>query len=121
MSKMEKWEAVIGLETHVQLLTRSKIFSGASTAFGAEPNRQACPIDLGLPGVLPSVNEKVYEKAIAFGLGVGATINRHSTFDRKSYFYPDLPKGYQITQLAAPILLNGSVDVVLTDGSAKTI
>ncbi|MBD3646243.1 MAG: Asp-tRNA(Asn)/Glu-tRNA(Gln) amidotransferase subunit GatB, partial [Pseudomonadales bacterium] len=120
MNTREQWEVVIGLEIHVQLLTRSKIFSGASTAFGAEPNTQACAIDLGLPGVLPAVNEKVYEKAVAFGLGVDATINHRSAFDRKNYFYPDLPKGYQITQLDEPILLGGSVDVILPDG-VKTV
>lgn len=121
MNSSGQWEVVIGLEIHVQLLTRSKIFSGASTAFGAEPNTQACAVDLGLPGVLPVVNEKVFEKAVAFGLGVGATINHRSAFDRKNYFYPDLPKGYQITQLDAPILVGGSVDVVLPDGGVKTV
>jgi aspartyl-tRNA(Asn)/glutamyl-tRNA(Gln) amidotransferase subunit B len=117
----ERWEVFIGLEIHVQLLTRSKIFSGASTAFGAQPNTQACAIDLGLPGVLPVVNQKVFEKAVAFGLGVGATINYRSSFDRKNYFYPDLPKGYQITQMEAPIVVGGSVDVVLPDGGIKTV
>ena len=86
-----KWEPIIGLEIHVQLQTKSKIFSGASTVFGAEPNTQASSIDLGLPGVLPVVNEEVYPKAVAFGLSIGAEISRVSVFDRKNYFYPDLP------------------------------
>ena len=115
------WEAVIGLEIHVQLSTVSKIFSGASTTFGAEPNSQACPVDLGLPGVLPVVNDAVYPKAIAFGLGIGASISSRSVFDRKNYFYPDLPKGYQITQMDEPIVLGGTVEITLKDGSSKTI
>lgn len=115
------WEVVIGLEIHVQLSTDSKIFSGASTAFGAEPNTQACLVDLGFPGVLPVVNEKVFRKAIAFALGVDAHINLRSSFDRKNYFYPDLPKGYQITQLTSPIVTGGQVDIVLDTGEAKTI
>ena len=118
---MQDWEIVIGLEIHTQLKTKSKIFSGASTDFGAAPNTQACAIDLGFPGVLPTVNTRVYEKAVAFGLGIGATINLTSVFDRKNYFYPDSPKGYQITQLETPIVVGGSVDVVLKDGSVKTI
>ena len=116
-----QWEVVIGLEIHAQLSTRSKIFSGASTSFGAEPNSQACAVDLGLPGVLPVVNEAVYPKAIAFGLAVGADISRRSAFDRKNYFYPDLPKGYQITQMDEPIVLGGSVDITCKDGSSKTV
>ncbi|MBL6689049.1 MAG: Asp-tRNA(Asn)/Glu-tRNA(Gln) amidotransferase subunit GatB [Pseudomonadales bacterium] len=115
------WEVVIGLEIHVQLSTRSKIFSGSSTAFGAAPNTQASAVDLGLPGVLPAVNEAVFPKAVAFGLAIGATIGQRSCFDRKNYFYPDLPKGYQITQMDEPIVLGGSVDISLRDGSSKTI
>jgi aspartyl-tRNA(Asn)/glutamyl-tRNA(Gln) amidotransferase subunit B len=115
------WEVVIGLEIHVQLSTNSKIFSGASTKFGAEPNTQACAIDLGMPGVLPVVNAEVYPKAIAFGLGVGAEIGNYSAFDRKNYFYPDLPKGYQITQMDYPIVLGGHVDILLDSGATKTI
>ena len=88
-----RWETVIGLEVHVQLATASKIFSGASTAFGADPNAQACAVDLGLPGVLPVLNEQAVVMAIRFGLSIGAEINLHSIFDRKNYFYPDLPKG----------------------------
>lgn len=115
------WEVVIGLEIHVQLATESKIFSGSSTSFGASPNSQASLIDLGLPGVLPVVNEKVYEKAVTFGLGIGAKINHTSVFDRKNYFYPDLPKGYQITQLADPIVAEGEIEITLPDNSTKTI
>ena len=115
------WEVVIGLEIHVQLQTHSKIFSGASTTFGAEPNTQASVIDLGFPGVLPVVNEEVYKKAVTFGLGIDAAINKRSVFDRKNYFYPDLPKGYQITQLSDPIVETGEVEIVLSDGSLKVI
>ena len=97
-----KWEVVIGLETHAQLSTASKIFSGASTAFGAAPNTQASAVDIALPGVLPVLNRGAVERAIRFGLAVGATINRRSVFARKNYFYPDLPKGYQISQYEIP-------------------
>ena len=100
-----KWEAVIGLEIHVQLATKSKIFSGASTAYGASPNAQACNIDLGLPGVLPVLNEKAVEMAVRFGLAIGAQINRHSIFDRKNYFYADLPKAVSYTHLTLPTSL----------------
>ena len=116
-----KWEAVIGLEIHVQLQTKSKIFSGSSTKFGAEPNTQASSVDLGLPGVLPVVNAEVYPKAVAFGLSIGANISRISVFDRKNYFYPDLPKGYQITQMDKPIVLGGSVQIPLENGTLKEI
>ena len=115
------WEVVIGLELHVQLSTRTKIFSGASAEFGAAPNSQASAVDLGLPGVLPVVNEAVYPKAVRFALGVGADICQHSTFDRKNYFYPDLPKGYQITQMREPIVKGGSIDINLEGGATKTI
>jgi aspartyl-tRNA(Asn)/glutamyl-tRNA(Gln) amidotransferase subunit B len=110
-----KWEIVIGLETHAQLSTRSKIFSGASTAFGAAPNTQACAIDMALPGVLPVLNRGAVERAIRFGLAVGATINRRSIFARKNYFYPDLPKGYQISQYETPVVLGGSLSVRVGD------
>ncbi len=90
-----EWEVVIGLETHVQLSTKSKIFSGASAAFGAEPNTHACPVDLALPGCLPVLNEGAVERAIKFGLAIGAKVANKSVFARKNYFYPDLPKGYQ--------------------------
>ena len=115
-----QWEIVIGLETHVQLSTRSKIFSGASTAFGAEPNAQACDIDVALPGVLPVLNEAAVEKAVRFGLAVGAVVNRRSIFARKNYFYPDLPKGYQISQYEAPIIQHGAIEIVIGD-QRKTI
>ena len=115
------WEAVIGLEIHAQLATRSKIFSGAPTAVGAEPNRQACAIDLGLPGVLPVLNADVLRMATMFGLATKAAIAPRSVFARKNYFYPDLPKGYQISQYELPIVANGEVDIDLSDGSTKRI
>jgi aspartyl-tRNA(Asn)/glutamyl-tRNA(Gln) amidotransferase subunit B len=115
-----EWETVIGLETHVQLSTRSKIFSGASTAFGAEPNTQACEIDVALPGVLPVLNAEAVAKAVRFGLAVDATVNRRSIFARKNYFYPDLPKGYQISQYEIPIVQHGRLEIVLGD-STRTI
>ena len=110
------WEIVIGLETHAQLSTVSKIFSGASTAFGAAPNTQASPVDIALPGVLPVLNRGAVERAIRFGLAVGATINRRSIFARKNYFYPDLPKGYQISQYELPIVQGGEIRIVTKDG-----
>jgi aspartyl-tRNA(Asn)/glutamyl-tRNA(Gln) amidotransferase subunit B len=105
------WEIVVGIETHAQLLTRSKIFSGASTAFGAPPNTQASAVDIALPGVLPVLNRAAVEHAIRFGLAVGGTINRRSVFARKNYFYPDLPKGYQISQYEIPIVQGGSLRI----------
>jgi aspartyl-tRNA(Asn)/glutamyl-tRNA(Gln) amidotransferase subunit B len=116
-----EWETVIGLEIHVQLATESKIFSGASTKFGAEPNTQACAVDLGLPGVLPVVNEKAIELGVRFGLAIDAEIGMKSAFDRKNYFYPDLPKGYQTTQMDYPIVGVGHVDIELEDGTTKRI
>jgi len=115
------WEAVIGLEIHVQLATRSKIFSGASTEFGAEPNSQACAVDLGLPGVLPVLNREAVRMAVKFGLAVGAEIHPYSVFDRKNYFYPDLPKGYQISQFAHPVVGRGRLVVPLPDGSERIV
>ncbi len=115
------WEIVIGLEVHTQLATRSKIFSGASTAFGAEPNTQACAIDLAMPGTLPVLNEEALRMAVMFGIAVDAEISKISTFDRKNYFYPDLPKGYQTTQLERPIVGPGHVDISCPDGSSKRI
>ncbi|MEJ6671147.1 MAG: Asp-tRNA(Asn)/Glu-tRNA(Gln) amidotransferase subunit GatB [Pseudomonadales bacterium] len=115
------WQIDIGLEIHAQLNTRSKIFSGASTRFGQPPNSQACAIDLGMPGVLPSVNAEVFVKAVQFGLSIGAMINQESRFDRKNYFYPDLPKGYQITQMDQPIVLGGTISIQKSDGTEKTI
>ncbi len=117
---MSKWETVIGLEVHTQLTTQSKIFSGSSTAFGAAPNTQASAVDIALPGVLPVLNKGAIERAIKFGLAIGATINRVNVFDRKNYFYPDLPKGYQISQLARPIVEHGSLNIQV-DGVEKTI
>lgn len=116
-----EWETVIGLELHTQLATRSKIFSGASTAYGAEPNSQACIVDLGYPGVLPVLNGEVVRLAVKFGLAIDAEIARRSIFARKNYFYPDLPKGYQISQLDFPIVGKGQVKVLLDDGTEKTI
>ena len=98
------WEVVIGIETHAQLTTESKIFSGASTAFGAEPNSQASAVDLALPGTLPVLNRGAVERAIRFGIAIGATVAGHSIFARKNYFYPDLPKGYQISQYETPVV-----------------
>ncbi|WP_455201452.1 Asp-tRNA(Asn)/Glu-tRNA(Gln) amidotransferase subunit GatB [Kaarinaea lacus] len=115
------WEVVIGLEIHAQLSTKSKIFSGSSTAYGAEPNTQANAVDLGLPGVLPVLNEEVVRMAAKFGLAIGATVAEHSVFARKNYFYPDLPKGYQISQYELPIVHDGKLDIVLDDGVTKTI
>ena len=111
-----KWEVVIGLETHAQLATRSKIFSGASTAFGAQPNTQACPVDLALPGVLPVMNRAAVECAIRFGLAIGAKVEQRSIFARKNYFYPDLPKGYQISQYEIPVVCGGTLDIVWDEG-----
>ncbi len=116
-----KWEAVIGLEIHVQLATQSKIFSGAPVKFGEPANTQACAIDLGLPGVLPVLNEEAVKMAIMFGLAVGAKINPYSIFDRKNYFYPDLPKGYQISQFANPIVGEGTLDIDIQNGETKSI
>ena len=116
-----KYEAVIGLEIHAQLATKSKIFSGSSTAYGAEPNTQANEVDLGLPGVLPVLNEEVVRMAAKFGLAIGAKVAEHSVFARKNYFYPDLPKGYQISQLELPIVEHGTLDIVLDDGTTKTV
>jgi len=115
-----QWETVIGLEIHTQLATQSKIFSGASTAYGAEPNTQACAVDLGLPGVLPVLNEEAVRMAVTFGLAIDAHIAPHSIFARKNYFYPDLPKGYQISQMDLPIVGNGHLDIEV-DGETKRI
>ncbi|MFZ5465704.1 MAG: Asp-tRNA(Asn)/Glu-tRNA(Gln) amidotransferase subunit GatB [Pseudomonadota bacterium] len=116
-----QWETVIGLEIHAQLATKSKIFSGASTAFGAEPNTQACAVDLGLPGVLPVLNAEAVRCAVTFGLAIGAEVNRRSIFARKNYFYPDLPKGYQISQYELPIVARGQMEIELEDGSSKVV
>jgi aspartyl-tRNA(Asn)/glutamyl-tRNA(Gln) amidotransferase subunit B len=116
-----EWEAVIGLEIHAQLATKSKIFSGAATAYGAEPNTQACAIDLGFPGVLPVLNREAVRMAVVFGLATHCTVAKHSVFARKNYFYPDLPKGYQISQYELPIVSGGSLTIETREGSAKVI
>lgn len=116
-----QWETVIGLEVHVQLNTKTKIFSGSSTTVGAEANSQASLIDLGMPGTLPVLNREAVNKAILFGLAINADINRHSAFERKNYFYPDLPKGYQTTQLEHPIVGAGIVEIELADGRKKNV
>lgn len=116
-----QWETVIGLEIHAQLATKSKLFSGASTSYGAKVNTQACAVDLGLPGILPVVNKQAIIMALKFGLAVGAKIPEYSIFARKNYFYPDLPKGYQISQFEFPIVSRGRIDIQLADGNKKTI
>jgi aspartyl-tRNA(Asn)/glutamyl-tRNA(Gln) amidotransferase subunit B len=118
---MSAWETVIGLEIHAQLATRSKIFSGSATAYGAPPNAQANLVDLGYPGVLPVLNREAVRMAVKLGLALEAQIARHSVFARKNYFYPDLPKGYQISQYELPVVARGSLDIVLEDGSSKRI
>jgi aspartyl-tRNA(Asn)/glutamyl-tRNA(Gln) amidotransferase subunit B len=118
---MSDWEVVIGLEIHAQLATKSKIFSGSATAYGAPPNTQANLVDLAYPGVLPVLNGEAVRMAVKFGLSIGATVARRSVFARKNYFYPDLPKGYQISQYELPIVMRGSLAVMLDDGTVKTI
>ena len=115
------WETVIGLEIHVQLATKSKIFSGASTSYGAEQNTNASLVDLGYPGVLPVLNKEAVMMAIKFGLAIGAEISRRSIFARKNYFYPDLPKGYQISQYELPVVQSGTIEIQLDDGTIKEI
>jgi aspartyl-tRNA(Asn)/glutamyl-tRNA(Gln) amidotransferase subunit B len=116
-----QWETVIGLEVHAQLATRSKIFSGSATAYGAPPNAQANLVDLGFPGVLPVLNGEAVRMAVKFGLAINARVARRSVFARKNYFYPDLPKGYQISQYELPIVCGGALDIVLEDGAVKRI
>ncbi|MFH1158227.1 MAG: Asp-tRNA(Asn)/Glu-tRNA(Gln) amidotransferase subunit GatB [Pseudomonadota bacterium] len=115
------WEMVIGLEIHAQVLTKSKLFSGASADFGAAPNAQVSPVDAGMPGMLPVINNLCVEHAVRTGLGLNAKINLYSVFERKNYFYPDLPQGYQISQYAHPIVGNGEIEIDLQDGSSKVI
>src|SRR6516162_765933 len=115
------WELVIGLEIHAQLATRSKIFSGSATAYGAPPNSQANLVDLGYPGVLPVPNAEAVRMAVKLGLAIDARIASHSVFARKNYFYPDLPKGYQISQYELPIVAQGAIEIVLEDGRSKRI
>src|SRR5258708_17486166 len=114
------YEVVIGIETHAQLSTRSKIFSGSSTTFGAAPNTQASAVDLALPGTLPVLNRAAVERAIRFGLAVGGNIAATSVFARKNYFYPDLPKGYPITQYENPVVAGGSLPILLREGGTVT-
>src|ERR1700675_4357367 len=116
-----KWETVIGLEVHAQVSAKAKLFSGAATAFGAAPNTQVSPVDAGFPGMLPVINRHVVEQAVKTGLGLDARINLLSVFDRKNYFYPDLPAGYQISQYQQPIVGQGRVVLDMPDGSARTI
>jgi len=116
-----EWETVIGLEVHVSLSTKSKLFSGSSTEFGAQPNTQASIFDCALPGTLPAFNEEALRMAVRFGVAIGAEIGKRSVFDRKNYFYPDLPKGYQVTQLDFPTVGKGALTVTLADGSEKVI
>lgn len=116
-----EWETVIGLEVHVQLNTQSKLFSGSATQFGAEPNTQANIFDLALPGTLPVLNKQALQKAVRFGLAINAEIGKRSVFDRKNYFYPDLPKGYQVSQLDFPTVGKGELTIVMEDGSEKII
>jgi aspartyl-tRNA(Asn)/glutamyl-tRNA(Gln) amidotransferase subunit B len=118
---MSNWEVVIGLEIHAQLATKSKIFSGSATAYGAPPNSQANLVDLAYPGVLPVLNAEAVRMAVKFGLAIGATVARRSVFARKNYFYPDLPKGYQISQYELPVVARGSLQVMLDDGAVKTV
>ena len=115
------WEVVIGLEIHAQLATKSKIFSGASTAYGAEPNTQTSVVDIALPGVLPVLNKEAVHMAVKFGMAINAEVADRSVFDRKNYFYPDLPKGYQISQFELPVVGKGSIDIELENGETKTI
>ena len=115
------WEVVIGMEVHAQVTSNAKLFSGASTEFGGEPNSHVSLVDAAMPGMLPVLNEQAVRYAVLFGLGIGAEIGQRSVFDRKNYFYPDLPKGYQISQFEQPIVGRGSFTVTLADGSTKTI
>ena len=118
---MSNWETIIGLEIHVQLLTKSKIFSSSSTAYGSLPNQQASYVDLGMPGTLPVLNKSVIKKAIEFGLAINGEISKKSIFARKNYFYPDLPKNYQISQLDLPIVEGGFITIIDGDGEQKKI
>src|SRR6188508_2016285 len=115
------WATVIGLEIHAQLATRSKIFSGSATAYGASPNTQANLVDLGYPGVLPVLNGDAVRMAVKFGLAIGANVARRSIFARKNYFYPDMPKGYQISQYELPVVSGGRVEILLEEGTRKTV
>src|SRR5713226_1326266 len=116
-----KWETVIGLEIHAQVVSRAKLFSGAAIDFGAEPNTQVSPVDAAFPGMLPVINRACVEQAVRTGLGLDAEIRLFSVFDRKNYFYPDLPAGYQISQYQQPIIGNGRFVVDMPDGSARRV
>src|SRR5689334_16842244 len=116
-----EWEVVIGLETHAQVVSNAKLFSGAATAFGAEPNTQVSMVDAAFPGMLPVINRHVVEQAVRTGLGLDAEINLYSVFDRKNYFYPDLPAGYQISQYQQPVVGKGRVVLDMPDGSTREI
>src|SRR6202162_2044781 len=115
------WEVVVGMEVHPQVNSRAKLFSGAATAFGAEPNSQVSLVDAAMPGMLPAINEECVAQAVRTGLGLNAQINLRSVFERKNYFYPDLPQGYQISQYKSPIVGEGEVVVELADGESATI
>src|SRR5216684_2069731 len=115
------WEIVLGLEVHAQVISNAKLFSGAPTAFGADPNTQVSLVDAAMPGMLPVINERCVEQAVRTGLGLGAQINLHSVFDRKNYFYADLPAGYQISQYLQPVVGNGRIVLDLADGSTREI
>ncbi|MGY8997996.1 MAG: Asp-tRNA(Asn)/Glu-tRNA(Gln) amidotransferase subunit GatB, partial [Alphaproteobacteria bacterium] len=115
------WEYVIGLEVHAQIISNSKLFSGASTEFGSEPNSQVSPVDAGMPGMLPVINLACIEQAVKTGLAINGEINLTSVFDRKNYFYPDLPQGYQISQFKQPVVTGGHIDIELEDGTKKRI
>ena len=121
MQNSNEWETIIGLEVHAQIISKSKLFSGASTDFGSEPNTQVSLVDAAMPGMLPVINRDCVEQAIKTGLGLNAQINKRSVFDRKNYFYPDLPQGYQISQFTQPIVGKGSIEINLKDGSSKKI
>src|SRR5579864_2518931 len=119
--KTGSWEVVIGLEVHAQVTAQAKLFSGAATAFGAAPNTQVSPIDAAFPGMLPVINRHVVEQAVKTGLGLNATINLHSVFDRKNYFYPDLPAGYQISQYQQPVVGEGEIHLDLANGETVCV
>ena len=121
MENSSNWETIIGLEVHAQIISKSKLFSGASTNFGSEPNTQVSLVDAAMPGMLPVINKECVKQAIKTGLGLNAQINQRSVFDRKNYFYPDLPQGYQISQFTKPIVGKGSIEIDLKDGSSKKI
>ena len=121
MTNLKDWETVIGLEVHAQIISKSKLFSSASTNFGSEPNTQVSLVDAAMPGMLPVINKDCIEQAIKTGVGLNAKINKFSVFDRKNYFYPDLPQGYQISQFSQPIVGEGYIEIDLKDGSSKKI